>query len=606
MRIQCLVMLLAAIVLVILGGCHATRLAPPVSFASLHEADMGENRPASLILLADAQINENHGRPTFWQSKFAQLKLQQAVARRSVQQTVFSDVLLAETVKHAKAIDHAPVIFLGDAMNMSCRSEYDRFTAAMNSAGTDWIALPGNHDGFYSGVTQPRTAETHKGKIPFFFDPRYGRDRSAWEWVCLPSSLLPKSVASGASASEPSLPLGVVELYTQSVLARFPGSQIGATTLPAGCDEKTWSNGVLRNIAWCSTNGELGSRPPWRAFVVQRLTIGSPDKPVSVILLDSSVYGKEPCFIWCSDVGVVGGLGAEQRGIVQTWLEDDFASGRPTLIMAHHPISDWNDDRTDKTWLEKYVSDGKVSLVVSAHTHDGCVRDPFKGNLAGFRELNISSIIDFPASYTRLWLNSSDKGIAASYTFVPLKDLFPDSSTNGKCAPFVSPDTIDAQTSHALIGSYANQLSQIGAEIAQAQLVMSQVAFQKTPSAKDMTAELMKQLDAVKTAEALAHEKCSFPFWRSLECEHERKISDVAWAAQEELTKVETSDEWKAYIATTVGSALGACIAAQSSAPYWEKITSHNSLLHTPSCEKPPCRDLPQQCLVGDPYARKH
>lgn len=46
------------------------------------------------------------------------------------------------------------VIHLGDAINISCRSEWKRFEEAMNNKiNNGWVMLPGNHDSFFFGNT---------------------------------------------------------------------------------------------------------------------------------------------------------------------------------------------------------------------------------------------------------------------------------------------------------------------------------------------------------------------------------------------------------------------------------------------------------------------
>jgi hypothetical protein len=573
-------------------ACHTTTQPKPTAIGTLTPANEQTKAPATLILLADAQINENHGAPTFWESKFAQIKLKQAVARRSVQQTVFSDVLLAETIKRARAADNAPVIFLGDAMNMSCDSEYTRFINAMKSAGKEWIALPGNHDGFYTGVTQPTIEEVHRGDITFVLNPGYGRDRDVWDWVCRGGEL-PKSVAPSATSQTTILASGFVERYAENVLSRFPGSLESAAPQKPGCHERTWTAGLIRDITWCSTNGIRGSRPPWQAFVAQRVAAGTSQSPIDIILLDSSVYHKEPCVFWCSDVGIVGGLGAEQRDLVQPWLDEDQSLGRRVIVMAHHPISDWQDDRADQSWLEQNVGKNKVSLAVSAHTHNGCVRDPFAGALTQFRELNVGSIIDYPISYTRLWLNADATSLNAQYETVPITPAF--LGVQSSCEDDNDDDSIYSQTSGRTSGPYTNQLSQIRAELRQAQRVLANSPHSSSTAIQSMQQRLAHHLILVKAAEITSLNRCSSVFaWRALDCERTKKVEsidedktirEVARGAQDELGVVETSTEWKSFLASPQGGALGACIAAFSVAPYWAAIEN------TSNAERAPLRE---------------
>jgi hypothetical protein len=51
------------------------------------------------------------------------------------------------------------VVHLGDAADVSCPEELDRFLAIMGRSGKTWFYTPGNHDGYFTGncccVRQP-------------------------------------------------------------------------------------------------------------------------------------------------------------------------------------------------------------------------------------------------------------------------------------------------------------------------------------------------------------------------------------------------------------------------------------------------------------------
>lgn len=565
------------LLLVSLSIVACTTTAPKNTPPAAIPNEVIEPSETSLIVLADAQINENHGLPTFWESEWAVHRLGQTVARRSVQQTVFGDQLLAATVDVATKKGSVPVVFLGDAMNMSCQSEYHRFSEAMRASGATWIAAPGNHDGFYSGISQPTIAERYKGKIVSPLNPRYGRDRDVWEWVC-PSGVMVKS---STSKQNP----GFVETYVRDLLSRNSKPSTVSDGLD-GCHQRSWETGLLRDLVWCTEEKRAG-RYPWQAFVVQRLMIPFEGGGFPVLVADSSVYAKEPCLtsLGCSNSGLVGGLGSEQRKILDAWVYRAKQDKQPFVLMMHHPVAALEGDTADINWIEHAKSYG-LALVVTAHTHNGCVRAPLDLGGKAPLELNIGSVIDDQASYTELVFSDHHSSPQVSYR---TKEIdagllgFPQASM---CAAHDDDlDSIVRQVSGTRMGPYAAQLSQV-----QAELALVRRNLQRSTGFSTWQKKIDIHMDAVRRALDVAEKRCNH-YWQvtavqKIQCERRMPVAlgsghakatmtvrEVAINAQRFLATIERSPEWTAFLASADNRNLAACQAVVGAKSYWAGVT---------------------------------
>lgn len=109
-------------------------------------------RPA--LLVGDNQFNFYFTDPIVLRNKAADYISH--VAIRPPQLDIFADDLFAWALDtHAR---DKYVIHLGDATNIACVAEWERFTGVMNAARKTsgmkgWVMLPGNHDAYLYGVT---------------------------------------------------------------------------------------------------------------------------------------------------------------------------------------------------------------------------------------------------------------------------------------------------------------------------------------------------------------------------------------------------------------------------------------------------------------------
>jgi len=146
----------------LLAGCAST-VKDPVSadhLDSWQPAAPAVALTAEIALVSDTQFHESRGYPSpILQGSGDEIV---EVTIRSAQQVIGADDLLQ------RAIDMAgPSLLLhaGDAIDMSCSSEWDRFERVMRSKGAPgprtWVYTPGNHDGYLAGNLSTPADEKH-------------------------------------------------------------------------------------------------------------------------------------------------------------------------------------------------------------------------------------------------------------------------------------------------------------------------------------------------------------------------------------------------------------------------------------------------------------
>jgi hypothetical protein len=343
-----------------------------------------------VLLVADNQAQYLYGNPV-WLRKGL---LDKAVATgiRSPSLDLYGqDLLSAILEKEAGEKRGNVTIHLGDALNISCGWEMDRFARVMSAAKRPWFMAIGNHDGFYygSGRTGP------------------GSSQSEWDAACYGGGgALKKNVVitrylgllaeqgrrppqapavKGGTGADPGLAAFAREArLDRSGAFSYRGSE------PA----------VLRRAAWRI------DQHYWRSYVVQELDISLPAaaRPVRVILLDTSQFDVEPGLAGAVlpgvyDAGSSGFLLSDQLEVIRSWLALDQADGAVVLLMGHHPHAVIGQAALEA--LNELRAEFDVELYVSAHTHASA----FYVNAPGQDkplELNIGSTLDFPAQYRTL------------------------------------------------------------------------------------------------------------------------------------------------------------------------------------------------------------
>lgn len=299
-----------------------------------------------------------------------------------------------------------PSIHLGDAADLSCRSELQSFEAMMATyVGTrhvPWFFAPGNHDGYFFGN--------------YFHEHADPDSPSTWVKAC--------AGAKDAEASRPLLHSDVVR-WVLATVARQPddGAKELADKLAAageGRGEATVANldaiGVppdyrmLTGVAW-----RIDTKEPWRSFVVQRLDLTAPPhdgatarpQRVTAILVDTAAYTHEPHLVplFYPNAGMTGDLPSDELEVIEAWAREAHARNDVLLVMGHHNYDALTKDA--KQLIDSLHDSYGLTSYISAHTHAG--RWYAHASQTGtWAELNVGSMISSPVEFRTLQIATTN------------------------------------------------------------------------------------------------------------------------------------------------------------------------------------------------------
>jgi 3',5'-cyclic AMP phosphodiesterase CpdA len=260
----------------------------------------------------------------------------------------------------------ALLIHLGDACDVSCPQELDRFFEAMDHYRGPWIFVPGNHDGFYTGNSQYRSDNIGE-----------------WDYAC-GGKRLDKADA--------------ISTY----LARKFGRAINRED--DICEVRgDWREGEANGsyIAIIYNNPDLAHR----SFIVQQVRFKAGDgKNIRIIVLDTSQYKNPPKYrnvslLWGYKLaGTTGELLDDQLKVVEEWLSDSLENQDILFIAGHHPLKSKLSSTNGvawfggSSWLKEAMSTYHAEGYISAHTHSGGTRRLWSTE----KEWNTSSLVDWP------------------------------------------------------------------------------------------------------------------------------------------------------------------------------------------------------------------
>jgi hypothetical protein len=341
------------------------------------------SRPVWLV--ADNQIHNLYGEPIpLLRTGLADRLVEWAI--RSVQLDFYGEYLLRWFLeRRASAEPVHPVIHLGDASDISCTGEFERFLEIMRLAKGGWVMAPGNHDGFFYGDEQADL-----------------EGDSDWTDGC-------------KNAGEPMTKDRFIRLYLQALNDQYGQEGRPLWTGPSIPSRGDWrvdseksagrANSFLSAVTWNIDEGH-----PWRSFLVQELDLSAADEPVKVkaVILDTVQYRWKPCLLpLFLNAGWTGGLRDDQVDVVRSWIGQPGVSNpaKPCLwiLFGHHRFEELGSSS------QKAVDDlrkrSAALLYVSAHDHQGKFvvngKDYEEGN---WLELNLGSALDWPAEARRFGL----------------------------------------------------------------------------------------------------------------------------------------------------------------------------------------------------------
>ena len=341
------------------------------------------SRPVWLV--ADNQIHNLYGEPIpLLRTGLADQLVEWAI--RSIQLDFYGEYLLRWFLeKKASAYPVHPVIHLGDACDISCTGEFERFLEIMHLAKGSWVMAPGNHDGFFFGNEQRDLEGDHD-----------------WSDAC-------------KNAGEPMTKDKFIRLYLKVLNDQYgqEGRPLWTGSLiPSRGDwrvdpGKSAGRGhpFLSAVTW-----NIDEAHPWRSFVVQELDLSAPDEPVQVkaVILDTVQYQWKPSLLpLFLNAGLTGALRDNQLDVVRSWIGQPRGvdPGKQCLwvLIGHHRFQELG--TSSQEGVDDLRKRSGALLYVSAHDHHGKFVVNGKGHDEGnWLELNIGSILDWPAEARRFGL----------------------------------------------------------------------------------------------------------------------------------------------------------------------------------------------------------
>lgn len=376
--------------------------------------------------IADNQAHEAFGEPLGIRNSRVDAVV--PVTRRPPAQVLYSDeTLRAAANRYPSAV---PVVHLGDAIDISCRSEWSRFLAAMDAAEDGatnerfWMLVVGNHDGFFLGNFDPEREQ--RGAFESM-----SVNRLNWERVCSPLD--------GAMAQQESVEqhrtrpqqrmnkADVLKSYLSRLHRRYGLGQSPRSWEPGGKDYAAYRIAALRSDfgdGMLHVMAEVDEEKPWGSYLLQVLEYEKGTQRYLIVGIDTASYSNRPggrcSTAICYDnlAGVAGEFSETQEAALDSLLgnlEPGVIESSVVLVAGHHParaLGGLMGKDGSRKRLAKLL--GRLNATyVSAHTHKGGPSparrtDFLTGDFEG-DELNVGSIVD-GALHGRILLAHGEDG----------------------------------------------------------------------------------------------------------------------------------------------------------------------------------------------------
>ena len=437
----------------------------PPGPADIYASNIDGNK---ILFVADNQKAMIKTEPIFEQGYYSEKSLNTAHRRAAL------DAFSLDILEHILTTeDHALVIHAGDLLNNSCLQEYEDVERLLNGNKRPWFVAPGNHDGYYLGLSSPNAIR--KGVFQFIGGlPAFLDERSGWARICTEvverrklgdpgifndghyekyeANVVDKTAFNGLYLKS----LGVLDLKsraTRTELGKEPGREeyAGYYLYCLEFDPQRLHRGFMRNICWTEyeagdtpgdhfnnftydgNSNELGwweEKKPWLNFIVQKLEVRLHSKTVDIVIIDTSSYtngvGIRQTGQWDIDTrgaADAGHLSPEQYNALLPWL----GSGRETYLVGHHPVVDFDMESFERLHDMFDKDEYRIKKYVSGDTHDGYdvtfkwLHEDRPDNGYLVNESNLGATIDAPIEYAVLG-QSYDETILKRISLTPLHE----------------------------------------------------------------------------------------------------------------------------------------------------------------------------------------
>ncbi len=318
---------------------------------------------ARIFALGDSQLHWLYGKRTFAQSPFADRYHGIEVAIRPAALDDGGDLLLETFLDERRS--HWPtaaMVYMGDAADLSCEEEYDRFFSIVAQAGeSPLLMVTSNHDGFYAGnFTQKADAG---GQMRFTDMP------TDWRRACaMPGSLDDHILTKSRAVSR--------------LVEKLPDAPEWATFFAAGdLDDPSGYVGAHLYYARPLGGGEAGAPPVWGLF------------------LDTVDY-RDFDLLAAKGAGTVGSISAAQLvDLDRAMYEASIAVGPDTkitwLTFGHHPLAGLDESARERLVHFLDARPEIAAMVLGLHTHISDERVVALPSGRKLPELVVGSTTDF-------------------------------------------------------------------------------------------------------------------------------------------------------------------------------------------------------------------
>jgi hypothetical protein len=387
MRIDYRVLLGAGCVLLLAGCAGKLPQRPPPADPPGQYVQLTQ----PIIAVGDTQEHESTGFPLHDNDSAIDAYVE--VAQRPPEQPLFGRRILEWTIESHPT---APVVHLGDVLDVSCESEMERVSKifATTKDRQPVVILPGNHDGLLFGIFNYDILGDLRDNITSKWDRGCRRGNAS-------AAALTES-ASGAALTKRGFIIGYL-----TRLAGGPHSHVNLD-IPAGGDVRfEWRNpdpeGFIEAIEWRVRD----KRDFGRSFIAQKLRLpaapGAPHR-VKIIAIDTNQVGvvvKSLDAVRGKSPGTIGRVQREQVEVVSKWVAEARSAGEIVVFAGHH---DWSQiGLASRVMLSEVMEQVDHPLVyVSAHTHRGFWAMQRTSGGRDVLELNVSSLTDWPIAYRRV------------------------------------------------------------------------------------------------------------------------------------------------------------------------------------------------------------
>lgn len=383
-----------------LAGCASDRKGASVPFESDWEPSGKRRLTQPIALIADTQIHESRAVASRYFNRSGDEFV--PVTLRTGQQVIGAADVLLHAMNRAKS--YPLVLHGGDAIDISCATEWNLFLAAMSAAGrpepgpTSWLFAPGNHDGFLTGNMYPMA----DGAGDLYVE-------SYWRNLCNAGRVFVEKKHRHAYMPKEQ----IVASYEAMLEKHGVTTDQGRTCNTDG--SLCWATRIKR--------GDL----QWTSYVVQRVRIPSEKNshvPVYAVLADSSDFAHRPYLRPSTLAGLHAGISVDQLRAMKQLVADLPPQAR-YFFVTHHPFKAWDmkewNVEARALWNELNGDHRSLRFLVSAHTHEGSLR-LHQDESGSMIELNTGSLSDAPVYLRSLWFEEDSKGsIGFRSAAIPLK-----------------------------------------------------------------------------------------------------------------------------------------------------------------------------------------